>query len=74
MAAKIDRTAKVWYGFMRIPYASIDTRPAAEGNVLRINFFRSQGSTANRKSLTWQPTNSRAFHVPEAFGTIKLVN
>jgi hypothetical protein len=74
VAARMDRAAKVWYGFMRIPYASIDTRPAAEGNVLRINFFRSQGPTANRKSLTWQPTNSRTFHVPEAFGTIKLVN
>jgi hypothetical protein len=74
VAARIDRDAKVWYGVMQIPYASIDNRRAAEGNVLRINFFRSQGPQATRKALTWQPTNRTTFHVPEAFGTIKLVN
>jgi cellulose/xylan binding protein with CBM9 domain len=70
-AARIDRARKVWYSFMRIPYASIDARPAA-GNLLRINFFLSEGSRANHKSLTWQPTRQRTFHVPEAFGTLKL--
>jgi hypothetical protein len=74
VAARIDSAAKVWYGFMQIPYSSVDTRPAAEGNTLRINFFRSQGARPNRKMLTWQPTGKATFHVPEAFGTIKLVN
>src|SRR5579871_2425547 len=42
-AARIDSGKKIWYGFMRIPYRSLDSRPAAAGNTLRINFFRSQG-------------------------------
>jgi hypothetical protein len=72
-AGRIDPGRKIWYAFMRIPYASIDSRPAAEGNVLRINFFLSEGPRSNRKALTWQPTHQRTFHVPEAFGTLKLL-
>ncbi|HTX36846.1 MAG TPA: carbohydrate-binding family 9-like protein [Bryobacteraceae bacterium] len=72
VAARIDRAAKVWYGVMRIPYASVDPRPAAAGNTLRINFFRAQGPRADRKMLTWQPTGQSSFHVPEAFGTLRL--
>jgi hypothetical protein len=71
--ARIDAAKKIWYGFMRIPYASVDSRPAAAGNTLRINFFRSQGPRNDRKQLTWQPTHKQTFHVPEAFGTIRLV-
>lgn len=74
VSARIDRDHKVWYGFMQIPYSAVDPRPAAAGNTLRINFFRSQGPRANRKQLTWQPTGQRSFHVPEAFGTLKLVD
>lgn len=74
VSAKIDRAAKVWSGFMRIPYSSVDGRPPAAGNTLRVNFFRSQGVRPNRKALTWQPTGQGTFHVPEAFGTLKLVN
>jgi len=74
VSARIDRAAKTWYGFMQIPYSSEDARPPADGNVLRINFFRSQGARPNRKALTWQPTGQGTFHVPEAFGTLKLVN
>ena len=74
VSARIDAAGKIWYAFMQIPYASIDSRPPAEGNVLRINFFRSQGARPNHKLLTWQPTGKPTFHVPEAFGTIKLVN
>ncbi len=57
---------------MQIPYASVDVRPSAEGNIPRINFFRSQGARPNRKALTWQPTGQGTFHVPDAFGTLKL--
>jgi len=73
-AARIDAAAKIWYGCMRIPYASVDSRPAAAGNLLRVNFFRSQGSRPNHKAIAWQPTGQSTFHVPEAFGTLKLVN
>jgi hypothetical protein len=74
VAARIDETAKVWYGCMRIPYAAVDARPAAAGNVLRINFYRAQGARPNHRSIAWQPTGAASFHVPEAFGTLKLVN
>jgi len=72
VAARIDAPAKRWYAFMRIPYAAIDTRPAAAGNVLRINFFLSEGRPPNHKGLTWRPTGRATFHVPEAFGTLRL--
>jgi hypothetical protein len=71
-AARIDRAAKVWYAFMRIPYSAVDPRPAAGGNTLRVNFFRSQGAGQNHKSIVWQPTHERTFHVPEAFATLRL--
>jgi hypothetical protein len=73
-AARIDPVAKIWYGFMRIPYAAIDPRPAAAGNTLRINLFRCQGTSPNRNLINWQTTHRASFHVPEAFGTLKLVN
>ncbi len=73
-AARIDQAAKIWYGFMRIPYASIDSRPAAAGNILRINLFRCQGTPPDRKMIVWQPTHRKTFHTPEVFGTIKLVD
>ena len=73
ISARIDKPAHVWYGAMRIPYAAIDTRPAAVGNTLRINLFRCQGPSATRKYIAWQATMSDSFHVPERFGILKLV-
>jgi hypothetical protein len=73
-SARIDQDAKTWYAFMRIPYAAVDTRSVAAGNTLRVNFFRSQGARPNHKSIVWQPTHRPTFHVPEVFGTLKLVD
>lgn len=73
VSARIDKAAGVWYGAMRIPFSAIDSRPAAAGNTLRINFFRCQGPTATRHFIAWQPPMSDTFHVPERFGTIRLV-
>jgi len=73
-SARIDKAAKIWYGFMRIPYAAIDARTAAAGITFRANFFRSQGARPNRKAIVWQPTNRPTFHVPEVFGTLRLVD
>jgi hypothetical protein len=73
-SARIDQATRTWYGFMRIPYAAVDTRAAAAGNTLRVNFFRSQGARPNHKSIVWQPTQHRTFHVPEVFGTLRLVD
>jgi hypothetical protein len=72
VAARIDRANKVWYGEMKIPMASIDSRPAGEGNQMRINFYRAQGPPPERKYISWQPTNARTFHVPESFGRLVL--
>jgi hypothetical protein len=74
VSARIDQDSKTWYAVMRIPYASVDARPAAAGNILRINLFRAQGVAPNRKLIAWQPTHRPTFHVPEAFGTLKLVD
>lgn len=72
-AARIDPARRTWYAFLRIPYASIDIRPAAAGNKLRANFFRCEGKDPGRIYLTWQPTMSETFHVPERFGILTLV-
>ncbi|HVN20352.1 MAG TPA: carbohydrate-binding family 9-like protein [Dongiaceae bacterium] len=73
VSARIDKGAHIWYGAMRIPYSAIDSRPAAAGNKLRINFFRCQGPTAVRHFIAWQAPMSDGFHVPEKFGTLELV-
>jgi hypothetical protein len=72
-AARIDRQAKRWYAVMRIPYGSVDTRPAAAGNRLRINFYLSEGQAPQHHGLAWRPTGKATFHAPEAFGTLELV-
>jgi hypothetical protein len=71
VAARVQQDLKTWYGCMRIPYASIEAGNAQAGNILRINFFRSQGTKPVQ--MAWQPPQGASFHVPERFGTLKLV-
>lgn len=71
--ARIDAAQRIWYGFMRIPYGSVDSRPAHAGNRLRINLYRSQGAATDHKLINWQPTGRPSFHVPQSFGELKLV-
>lgn len=73
VSARIDAAARVWYGAMKIPYSAIDIRPAESGNLLRINLFRSQGPPSARHQIAWQAPMGNSFHVPERFGTLKLV-
>ena len=70
VAAHIDIAHKVWTGAMRIPYTAIDTRPAAAGNTLRMNLYRSQGP--RHQLIAWQPTGTETFHSPEVFGILLL--
>jgi hypothetical protein len=70
--ARVDAAKKIWYGEMRIPIKSIDDRPPAAGLEMRINFYRCQGSDPGRKYIAWQPTHAETFHVPEAFGRMRL--
>jgi hypothetical protein len=73
VSARIDREHKIWYGAMRIPFASISSHGTAkEGEKFRINLFRCQGPEATRHHLAWQPSMSKTFHVPEHFGTLVL--
>ena len=74
VSARIDPAAHVWYGATEDSYAAIDTRAAAEGNVLRINLFRSQGPKPAQHHIAWQAPMKDSFHVPERFGLLKLVN
>jgi hypothetical protein len=73
VSARIDQAAHIWYGAMRIPLAVLDSRPGKPGNMLRVNFFRSQGPPPNRQEVTWQPPMTDTFHTPERFGLLKLV-
>jgi hypothetical protein len=63
----------VWYAVMQIPWTSIDSRPVKPGLELRANFYRMEGPPPDRLGITWQPTHSATFHIPEAFGTLRLV-
>lgn len=71
VAARIQHEQKIWYGSMRIPYASIEAGDARVGNLLHINFFRSQGTMP--VEMAWQPPRQASFHAPEQFGILKLV-
>ena len=73
VAARIDADKKVWYGVMRIPIAKVDDRAPEPGREMRVNFYRIQGPGPRRKGIAWQPTNAATYHVPEAFGRMKLV-
>jgi hypothetical protein len=73
VAARTDEDSHTWYAAMKIPYAAIDTRPAAIGNTLRMNLFRSQGPPNHHQEITWQPPMAQTFHTPEKFGTLELV-
>jgi hypothetical protein len=70
--AHIDQARKVWYGEMRIPLDKIDTRAPKPGLEMRVNLYRIQGPPDNRKHIAWQPTNQMNYHVPEAFGRLRL--
>lgn len=70
--ARIDKDKKIWYGEMKIPVASVDSRPAKAGNEMRINLYRLQGPPPKRQFVAWQPTGQPNYHVPEAFGKIVL--
>ena len=70
--ASIDAERKVWYGAMCIPFGSLAGTPPKPGLLLRINLFRCEGATADRKLLAWKPTHAETFHKPEYFGILRL--
>jgi hypothetical protein len=68
---RIDSQARVWYGMMRIPFSAIDAASPEKGRELRIGLFRISG-TNPRQRHTWRATDGNTFHVPKAFGTLRL--
>ncbi|HEY8550388.1 MAG TPA: carbohydrate-binding family 9-like protein [Vicinamibacterales bacterium] len=68
--ARIDADAKVWYGEMRIPFSALGAT-ARPGTELRIGLYRI-ANVEPRTYYAWRPTGKTSFHVPEAFGTLRL--
>ena len=69
--ARIDREAKIWFGEMRIPFSAIDARPPEKARELRIGLYRIAGLNP-KKHYAWRPTGQTSFHVPQAFGILRL--
>ncbi|MGH9661409.1 MAG: carbohydrate-binding family 9-like protein [Bryobacteraceae bacterium] len=70
--ARIDSEKKIWYGEMRIPLDTIDSRPPKKGLEMRVNLYRIQGPAGAKRNIAWQPTGAPSYHVPEAFGLLRL--
>lgn len=68
----IDQEQKRWYCEIRIPWASIDSRPVKAGNELRLNLYRIEGRNPDRRYIAWRPVNNPSYHTPEAFGRLRL--
>ncbi|HEY0319488.1 MAG TPA: carbohydrate-binding family 9-like protein [Pyrinomonadaceae bacterium] len=58
---------------IRVPWEAFGKRPQA-GELWRVNLFRCVGTGAERGYLAWQPTRTPQpnFHVPQAFGWLRL--
>lgn len=72
VAARVDEKQKIWYGEMKIPFASLDVKAPKAGDELRIGLFRIEGAEPHRTYICWRPTGATTFHVPSAFGSLVL--
>jgi hypothetical protein len=54
--------------------AAIDARPPQDGRDLRLGLFRIAGTGAKKAFYAWRPPKGTSFHVPQAFGTLRLRN
>jgi hypothetical protein len=72
--SRIDAARKVWYGEMKIPFEAIGGGPAISGREFRAGFFRITDHDPDKKKISWQATGRTTFHVPEKFGTLRLVD
>jgi hypothetical protein len=70
---RIDSDKKIWYCEMRIPIDKVDNRRPEPGLQMRVNLYRIEGAPPHRVFIAWQPTGQPTYHVPEAFGRLKLV-
>jgi hypothetical protein len=70
---RIDRERRVWYGEMAIPMTALGVASPKPGAEMRIGLYRIAGTGPNKKYYAWQPTGQTSFHVPQAFGRLRLV-
>lgn len=71
VTAHIDASNATWCAEMCIPFTAIDTQPPTPGHELRLGLFRLSGHEPRTLHL-WRPTGRPNFHVPEAFGRLRL--
>jgi hypothetical protein len=72
VSARIDAESRTWYAVMRIPFRALDARPPQPGREFRLGLYRITGHDEPRTRYVWQPTGQATFHVPEAFGILRL--
>lgn len=72
--ARIDRSTRIWYGTMRIPFTAIESRTPHAGQLFRTNLLRSQGPSDENHLIAWQSPMTDTFHTPESFGLLKLLD
>ena len=70
--ARIDHQAGIWYGVMRIPFRAIDARSPEPRAGAADRPVPNRRGRAMRTYYAWRPTGQATFHVPEAFGTLRL--
>src|SRR5579872_842401 len=70
--ARVDAEKKIWYAEMKIPMSQIDSRTPRVGLEMRVGLYRIAGANPNRIFMAWQPNMHKSFHVPSAFGILRL--
>jgi hypothetical protein len=71
--ARINEERHIWYGEMAIPMSALGVTAPKAGTEMRIGLYRIAGAGPNKKFYAWQPTGQKSFHVPQAFGRLRLV-
>jgi hypothetical protein len=69
--ARIDQGKHIWYALMAIPLKAFGVPTPTPGARWRLNFFRWEQGPPKR-SVVWQATHQRNFHVPDRFGWIEF--
>ncbi|HEV1284860.1 MAG TPA: carbohydrate-binding family 9-like protein [Bryobacteraceae bacterium] len=72
--ARINEERHIWYGEMAIPMSAIGVTAAKAGVEMRVGLYRIAGAGPTKKFYAWQPTGQKSFHVPQAFGRLRLVD
>ena len=71
--ARINEQRRIWWGEMAIPMSAIGVTAPKAGMEMRIGLFRIAGAGESKKFYAWQPPGQKSFHVPQAFGRLRLI-